>query len=405
MSALYVSVIGSDQTGDGSAAHPFATLGQAQSAVQASTTKTTCLETGSYALSSTVTLGQADNDETIAAVPGQIAGLDGHGSLATLIDLEGVSGVTLSGLTLENASGSAGLDAGALTLHNASGNTISGNSFVASGSDAMRLVRSEGNAVTGNTITGSTSNGVEGQDGGSANTFMNNVVDGVAATDTNGAGFYLHGTTNGTINHNLIENIRQSGIVLMAIGGCNGQPVLVRNTATNVSANMIVSTGENSTDSGGIYVLDRTGQDTGITIAGNEVNGTGQGPYIGGIHLDDYTSGVTVTNNIVRGVPARDLQLHGGRNDTVTNSIFDLGGATAYAVLLQAISSNVGSIPAGAGEPFTARGARLPRGHPRVVPRTKPGRRSFTIQPEAAAWRKGWTQLQPWACGRARSPA
>ena len=127
----------------------------------------------------------------------------------------------------------------------------------------------------------------------------------------------------------------------MAIGGYNGQPVLFRNTATTVSANMIVNTGENSTDSGGIYVLDRTGQDTGITIVGNEVNGTGQEPYIGGIYLDDYTSGVAVTNNIVRCVSVRDLQLYGGRNDTVTNNIFDLGGTTAYAVLLQAASSNI----------------------------------------------------------------
>ena len=98
--------------------------------------------------------------------------------------------------------GSTGLDAGALTLHNASGSTISGNSFVAGDSDTMLPVGSSGNSVTGDTITGSTSNGVEDQDGGSAN----NVVNGVAATDTSGGGFYLHGTTNETISHNLIEN-------------------------------------------------------------------------------------------------------------------------------------------------------------------------------------------------------
>ena len=92
MSAFHVSVSGSDQTGDGSTAHPFATLRQAQSAMQASTTRTTYLETGTYALSSRVTLGQADDGETIAAAPEQIAVPDGHRSLAPFVDLEGACG-------------------------------------------------------------------------------------------------------------------------------------------------------------------------------------------------------------------------------------------------------------------------------------------------------------------------
>src|SRR6202042_779334 len=47
-----------------------------------------------------------------------------------------------------------------------------------------------------------------------------------------------------------------------------------------------------------------------------------------GIYLDQWASGVTVSNNIVVGGNMGFL-IHGGANDTLTNNIFDVGPNTA----------------------------------------------------------------------------
>src|ERR1700722_19323486 len=62
---FYVSPTGSD-SGNGSSAHPFATLAKAVTEMeQSGSIKTTYLEGGTYSLSSTISLGSADNGITI----------------------------------------------------------------------------------------------------------------------------------------------------------------------------------------------------------------------------------------------------------------------------------------------------------------------------------------------------
>src|ERR1700744_1328965 len=99
---FYVSTTGSD-SGDGSAAHPFATIGRAVTAMeQSGTIKTAYLEGGTYKLGSTVNLGSKDSGITIESAPGAKAVLDGNGSLSTLVSLNGASNVTLQGLTFQH---------------------------------------------------------------------------------------------------------------------------------------------------------------------------------------------------------------------------------------------------------------------------------------------------------------
>jgi hypothetical protein len=55
---------------------------------------------------------------------------------------------------------------------------------------------------------------------------------------------------------------------------------------------------------------------------------------------------VTVSGNVLRGVESNDVQFHGGKDDSVTNNIFDLsaysgGSGTQAAVLYQAAPSNI----------------------------------------------------------------
>ncbi len=349
MTSFTVSTNGNDATGDGSAGNPFATLQRAQAAMQASAIKTTIVEGGVYDLSSTLALGAQDDGETFMSAPGQTATLDGGGSLATLISLTGTSGVSLDGLGFENTAVTSGLSTGAISLTDASGTSIVGNSIQGAGSDAILMIGSTGGMVSDNRITSSARNGIEDQDGGSGNSFTGNTIDGVGATNTNGGGIFLHGTDRETISHNLVENLQGSGITLESIGGFDGASLLARNTNTTISDNLIRNSSQNSKDAGGIYVLDRTDQNTGIVIDNNEVDGSGVGSYVGGIYLDDDASGVAVTDNIVRGIYARDAQLHGGHDDVFSNNIFDLGNTTGFGVLFQ--SSNI--TPNGGVQPAT----------------------------------------------------
>ena len=124
--AFYVSTSGSG-SGDGSAAQPFATLAQAQAAMENSTVKTTVVEGGTYAMSSTLDLTAKDNGETFIAASGQTPILNGQNSLQTLIHVNGATSVTMQGLTIEN---SAGGNSGAVLIDSgASGTDVTANHF------------------------------------------------------------------------------------------------------------------------------------------------------------------------------------------------------------------------------------------------------------------------------------
>ncbi len=71
-------------------------------------------------------------------------------------------------------------------------------------------------------------------------------------------------------------------------------------------------------------------------IANNLIDDIGSGSHhTVGIYLDDSTSGVVVAGNILRNTGTYAVQIHGGDNNDIRNNIFDLGPATASAVLFQ----------------------------------------------------------------------
>ena len=71
-----------------------------------------------------------------------------------------------------------------------------------------------------------------------------------------------------------------------------------------------------------------------------------------GIYLDEWTSGVTATNNIVVGGNL-GFELHGGSNDVLTNNIFDIGPNTTGSA-----DGLIQSNPGGAFAFMTVRGVR-----------------------------------------------
>ena len=315
-----MATTGSD-AGDGSAAHPFATLDHARVAMETGSIHTTTIEAGTYKPGATLTLGAADSGETFTAAPGQAAVLDGAG---TLVSLNGATGVTISGLTFSDAGS-------ALVLSGSSGDSIVGNHFLHNGTGIV-LDGASHNTVSGNEVDSSANNGIEAKNASTYNTFDSNIVNGVASLSSSGGGFYLHGASDNTISHNLVENTAGVGI---AVENWDGTTI---NLADAITGNIVKNTGDATPyDSGGIYVLGRSGLDTGITISNNLIDGTGPG---GGAHdvaiyLDDDASGITVTNNIVRNPGTHGVQVHGGHDVSIDNNIFDLGSATNSTVFFQ----------------------------------------------------------------------
>ena len=330
--AFHVSPTGSDSN-DGSAAHPFATLGAAQTAMEGSSTHLTYVEGGTYTLSSPLVLGRADSGMTFQAVPGQTATLDGR-NVGNSININGASGVTLSGLSFENTG-----DAAVLLSNGASGNSVVGNDFESNGT-AIRVSASDSNTISGNQIDNSGHAGVELQDGASKNTVDSNLINGIGASGTQGAGIFVHGSDSDTISHNQVENTAGIGIGLLNYDGSTA------NTGDVVTGNEVLNTGTGTPyDSGSIYVLGRSDIDTNTTISDNYIDKTGGtgGAHTVGIYLDDYASGVTVSGNIVRDIGTHGLQIHGGHDDNVSNNIFDLGTTAKSAALFQSVAGDPNS--------------------------------------------------------------
>jgi hypothetical protein len=318
--AFYVSTSGNDSA-DGSSAHPFATLKRAVSAMERSSTHTTYLAGGKYYISSTVNLGSADSGMTIQSTPGSAAVLDGRGSLSTLIQLNGATGVTLKGLTFQYT----GSNSAAVLLNNAHNATIVGNLFSHTGEGLRLQGGSSSNFVSGNEFDNSSTSAVEVQNNSNNNQFDSNHINGTGAIGTKGGGFLLHGANYNVISHNLVENTAGVGI------GIENWDSTTVNVGNSVTYNTLHNTSASaaSTDSGAIYMLGRSHVDTKTVINGNYISGAPQpfrsGSYIVGIYLDDLTSGVTATNNIVATTISRSFQIHGGFNITIRNNIFDLG--------------------------------------------------------------------------------
>lgn len=332
----YVSATGSD-SGNGSAAHPFKTLGRAVSAMESSGVHTTYVESGTYNLSSTLNLGGGDSGMTITAAAGARPILNGNHSLQTLVSLNGASGVTLRGLEFTGSTGQA------LILDGASSNRIVGNLFAGNGEGMLLRNGASRNLVSGNLVNHSTTSGIEFQDGSNNNRIISNVVNGTGAIETNGAGIYGHGVNSNVIAHNLVENTAGMGI------GIQNWDSSTINVGNSILANVVrnANTSPQTQDSGSIYLLGRSNVNSHTVISGNYISGPttaagGSSAHIVGIYLDDNSSGVTVANNIVTDIITHGLQIHGGNNITVKNNIFDMGSTGRSAVLFQNRASDVG---------------------------------------------------------------
>jgi hypothetical protein len=331
--AFYVAQTGNDAN-PGTSSQPFATIPHLQAMMEAQGVKSGFIGSGTYTLDATENFTARDDGFTLRSLSGTKPVIASTNAVGSLWQLSGVSGMTIQGLTFTGGS------AAALLLQGASGNAVTANLFTATNEGLRLLGKSSDNAVSGNEFNNSATSAVECQDGSNGNVFDSNLVNGTGAVGTAGGGFYCHGISNTVISHNLVENTAGIGIGIEDFTA--GQTSNSNNTITeNVVFN--ANTSEGSTDSGSIYLLGRSANNTATTVSYNFVDGTGNqlgirtGPFHTlGIYLDDLTSGVQLVGNIMRDVGIDCVQIHGGQNILITNNVCDIGAGQAAFVLFQA---------------------------------------------------------------------
>ena len=218
--SLYVAAGGSDN-GDGSQAHPFATLQRAVGASEGSGIKTITVQSGTYRPDNTLVLGARNAGLTIVGSGDAV--IDGRGQLDGLISLAGTSGVTIAGLTLQNSRGPAVL------LTGSGGNTIQSNRVLSSAGSAIELKDGlNGNTIAYNRLldtaqTASDSGAIYllgRSEADTQNSVTMNFVQGVGRSDQHSVGIYLDDNVNGvSVTGNIVIGAGSDGFQVH--GGSN----------------------------------------------------------------------------------------------------------------------------------------------------------------------------------------
>lgn len=141
------------------------------------------------------------------------------------------------------------------------------------------------------------------------------------------AGVYVVTGSGNRIAHNTISDVPRYGISLKSPGAGD------RSHGNIVEFNDIRRTNLETHDSGAIELLGRDKQPNGNVIRfnlildsvglGTRSDGTLESPsFTWGIYLDDYSSGTTVSSNIVARNVLGGFDIHGGRNNLIENNIF-----------------------------------------------------------------------------------
>jgi len=241
--------------------------------------------------------------------------------LGTLVAIKGAHGVTLSGLTFADGR----YDGAAVALSGGGGNAIGGNHFTNVGT-AVSLDGSTGNRIAGNVMRNLGDSGITLVNASDDNRIYANTIEHIGAIIKRGGGITAVGSSHLTISHNDIVDSARYGVSLKEWG--DGQ----QSNFNTVAHNRILHTGQETADGGGIEMLGRSGRDTHSVIRGNYLDDTGglatksgSGAWLQdhkgwGISLDDLTSGVTVTDNVVKGASWADIFLHGGDHNVVQNN-------------------------------------------------------------------------------------
>lgn len=321
-SAFYVSPSGNDSNA-GTLAAPFKTLGKAQTAMQGSSVKTTYLRAGTYA-STALSLTVSDNGETWSyyAPDGyNTAILDGGASSPTTggnpITIDGASNVAINGLMIQNCK------AWGIGLHGGPADPNAG--------FASTTATADSNAIS--------------------NCIIHHVY--TVGSWTGSGIWYSTNVTNLTLANNVVHDAQgtaMAGYTHYTYNGGDSPPdhTLGNFSGLTIENNVLYLVCQQTADCGAIYIQDQTTQtSTGsspITIKNNFIRDyQGNNPTspsnLGravAIYLDDGTSNVTATGNVIANTANQPTPggvagstsaywINNGRNNTFSGNLVDLG--------------------------------------------------------------------------------
>ena len=253
--------------------------------------------------------------------------------LSTLIVLNNVSGVTISGLTLSDATSEKHEYAGAfrdklaaIMLVGVTNSAITGNTFLNVG-NGISLGNSSNNAIAGNGFAQMGGSGILLTANSNRNNVTGNTIVGLGKINVGSTGIHLENSANNLIDSNTIDGSPRWGVDLYPSDGVS----LVGNTVSN---NVIRNTNQQTNDTGAIYSYAGTSpgyvkEDT--TITGNRIENLGgllrdaSGNYkLGqtqGIYMDDQVSTVTMTNNVIESDGNGMFLCHGCQSNSASNNV------------------------------------------------------------------------------------
>jgi parallel beta-helix repeat protein len=262
--------------------------------------------------------------------------------LTTLITLNNVSGVTITGLTFSDTTSDKYMYSGmfkdklaAIMATGLTNSTITGNAFVNVG-NGISFSGSSNNSISGNSFEQIGGSGIFLAAKSNQNNVTGNTMTGLGKINVGSTGIHLENSANNLIDSNTIDGSGRWGIDLFPSDG-------VSLTGNTVSNNVIRNTSQQTNDTGAIYSYAGTDSSyvkENTTITGNRIENLGgllrdaAGNYeLGqtqGIYMDDQVSGVAMSDNVIESNGNGMFLCHGCQTNSATNNVVILQAAPYY---------------------------------------------------------------------------
>jgi len=262
--------------------------------------------------------------------------------LNTLIALNNVSGITISGLTFSDTTSDRCTYSGvfndklaAIMGTTLSNSTISRNTFLNAG-NGISLSGSSNNTISGNEFDQMGGSGIFLTAKSNHNNVTTNSMTGLGRINVGSMGIHLENSANNLIDSNIIDGTGRWGVDLYPSDSVS----LVGNTISN---NILRNTSQQTNDTGAIYSYAGTSPgyvEENTTITGNRIENIGglrrdaSGNYklgtIEAIYMDDQVSTVTMTNNVVESDGSGMFLCHGCKGNKASNNVLILQSPAYY---------------------------------------------------------------------------
>jgi len=262
--------------------------------------------------------------------------------LSTLVALNNVSGVTITGLTFADTTSDRYNYAGifvdkvaTLMAIGMSNSNISGNTFLCAG-NGISLSKSSNNMIAGNGFEQMGGSGILLTAQSNHNSVTGNTMTGLGRINLGSTGIHLENSANNVVDSNTIDGSGRWGVDLYPSDGVS----LVGNTVSN---NILRNTSQQTNDTGAIYSYAGnlpSYMKENTTITGNRIENLGgllrdaAGNYksgsTSGIYMDDQVSGVTMSNNVIESNGTGIFLCHGCASNSASNNVAILQGPAYY---------------------------------------------------------------------------